>query len=93
MNWEDELYRHHGPLGLPFHFWTFFVAIFGAMTGSFLNVVIHRVPRMMEAEWQAQAAELRARLVARGFAHVVSHRDLAGHERVTEGRWLPAPSH
>ena len=40
-----------------------------------------------------QAAELRARLVARGFAHVVSHRDLAGHERVTEGRWLPAPSH
>jgi release factor glutamine methyltransferase len=39
-----------------------------------------------------QAAELRARLVARGFAHVVSHRDLAGHERVTEGRWLPAPS-
>ena len=45
MNWEDELYRHHGPLGLPFHFWTFFVAIFGAMTGSFLNVVIHRMPR------------------------------------------------
>lgn len=40
-----------------------------------------------------QAAELRSRLVARGFAHVVSHRDLAGHERVTEGRWLPAPSH
>jgi release factor glutamine methyltransferase len=40
-----------------------------------------------------QAVELRARLVARGFAHVVSHRDLAGHERVTEGRWLPAPSH
>ena len=45
MNWEDELYRHHGPLGLPFHFWTCFVAIFGAMTGSFLNVVIHRMPR------------------------------------------------
>ena len=45
MNWEDELYRHHGPLGLPFHFWTLFVAIFGAMTGSFLNVVIHRMPR------------------------------------------------
>ena len=45
MNWEDELYRHHGPLGLPFHFWTLFVGIFGAMTGSFLNVVIHRMPR------------------------------------------------
>jgi len=45
MNWEDELYRHHGPLGLPFHFWTLFIGIFGAMTGSFLNVVIHRMPR------------------------------------------------
>lgn len=34
-------------------------ALFGLLVGSFLNVVIHRVPRMMEAEWQAQAAELR----------------------------------
>jgi len=34
----------------------------------------------------AQGARLRAELVARGFRHVVSHRDLAGHERVTEGR-------
>lgn len=33
-----------------------------------------------------QGAKLRAELVARGFGHVVSHRDLAGHERVTEGR-------
>ncbi len=33
--------------------------IFGLLVGSFLNVVIHRVPRMMEREWQAQAAELR----------------------------------
>lgn len=36
-----------------------------------------------------QAAAVRERLVARGYAHVVSHRDLAGHERVTEGQWLP----
>lgn len=36
-----------------------------------------------------QGAAVRARLVARGYAHVVSHRDLAGHERVTEGQWLP----
>jgi release factor glutamine methyltransferase len=34
-----------------------------------------------------QAAALRAALVARGFTHVTSHRDLAGHERVTEGNW------
>jgi len=33
-----------------------------------------------------QGARLRAELVARGFAHVVSHRDLAGHERVTLGQ-------
>jgi release factor glutamine methyltransferase len=34
----------------------------------------------------SQGAEVRAELVAAGFAHVRSHRDLAGHERMTEGR-------
>ena len=33
-----------------------------------------------------QGAALRAELVAAGFAHVRSHRDLAGHERMTEGQ-------
>jgi release factor glutamine methyltransferase len=33
-----------------------------------------------------QAAELRAALVLAGFRHVRSHRDLAGHERMTEGQ-------
>jgi release factor glutamine methyltransferase len=33
-----------------------------------------------------QGETLRAALVARGFTHVTSHRDLAGHERVTEGK-------
>jgi release factor glutamine methyltransferase len=33
-----------------------------------------------------QAAEVRGELVAAGFAHVRSHRDLAGHERMTEGQ-------
>jgi leader peptidase (prepilin peptidase)/N-methyltransferase len=31
----------------------------GLAIGSFLNVVIHRLPKMMEREWQAQCAELR----------------------------------
>ncbi|MCB1886898.1 MAG: prepilin peptidase [Rhodocyclaceae bacterium] len=31
----------------------------GLFVGSFLNVVIHRLPIMMEREWQSQAAELR----------------------------------
>ena len=30
----------------------------GLMIGSFLNVVIHRLPKMMEREWRAQCAEL-----------------------------------
>jgi release factor glutamine methyltransferase len=34
-----------------------------------------------------QAADLRSALVARGFTHVTSHRDLAGHERISEGKW------
>ena len=34
----------------------------------------------------SQAAEVRGELVAAGFAHVRSHRDLAGHERMTEGQ-------
>ena len=33
--------------------------VFGLLVGSFLNVVIHRVPRMLERDWAEQAAELR----------------------------------
>jgi leader peptidase (prepilin peptidase)/N-methyltransferase len=33
-------------------------AAFGLCIGSFLNVVIHRLPRMMEREWKAQCDEL-----------------------------------
>ncbi len=35
------------------------VFLFSLLVGSFLNVVIYRLPRMMEAEWQVQCAELR----------------------------------
>jgi leader peptidase (prepilin peptidase)/N-methyltransferase len=31
----------------------------GLLVGSFLNVVIHRLPKMMERDWQCQCAELR----------------------------------
>lgn len=34
-------------------------ALFGLLVGSFLNVVIHRLPQMMERRWQAECAELR----------------------------------
>jgi leader peptidase (prepilin peptidase)/N-methyltransferase len=34
------------------------MALLGLVVGSFLNVVIHRLPRMMEIEWRAQCAGL-----------------------------------
>ena len=37
------------------------VAVAGVCVGSFLNVVIHRLPRMMEAEWRAECAALDGR--------------------------------
>jgi len=42
---------------------TLFIALctaLGLMVGSFLNVVIHRLPKMMEREWRTQCAELMA---------------------------------
>jgi leader peptidase (prepilin peptidase)/N-methyltransferase len=34
------------------------VAVFSLAIGSFLNVLIHRLPKMMEADWRAQCSEL-----------------------------------
>jgi release factor glutamine methyltransferase len=60
---------------------------------SALNTLINGAPAHLKpGGWlilehgTAQAHALRARLVARGFTSVTSHRDLAGHERVTEGK-------
>jgi leader peptidase (prepilin peptidase) / N-methyltransferase len=39
-------------------FFAFMSGVLGLMVGSFLNVVIHRLPKMLEREWQAQCAEL-----------------------------------
>ena len=38
---------------------TVLAAVVGLCIGSFLNVVIHRLPRMLERGWQDQCAELR----------------------------------
>lgn len=38
--------------------------VLGLMIGSFLNVVIHRLPIMLERDWSAQCAELRGELPA-----------------------------
>ncbi|HUV99339.1 MAG TPA: A24 family peptidase [Gallionella sp.] len=37
---------------------TIMAGVLGLMIGSFLNVVIHRLPKMMERAWQQQCAEL-----------------------------------
>jgi leader peptidase (prepilin peptidase)/N-methyltransferase len=37
---------------------------FGLMVGSFLNVVIHRLPRMMERDWQEQCRAMKGEEIA-----------------------------
>jgi leader peptidase (prepilin peptidase)/N-methyltransferase len=39
-------------------FWVTLSLVFGLLVGSFLNVVIHRLPIMMERQWREQSAEL-----------------------------------
>jgi leader peptidase (prepilin peptidase) / N-methyltransferase len=36
------------------------VGLLGLLIGSFLNVVIHRLPKMLEAQWAAECADLTA---------------------------------
>ncbi len=40
--------------------------LFGLAVGSFLNVVIHRLPKMMERQWRAECAELDGKEPAAG---------------------------
>ncbi|AEG94019.1 prepilin peptidase [Ramlibacter tataouinensis] len=39
-------------------------ALLGLLVGSFLNVVIHRLPRIMERQWAAECAELNGQPVS-----------------------------
>ncbi len=59
-----------------------------------LREIIEDAPRFLErGGWlllehgAGQGPEVAGALRARGFATVRTHRDLAGHERVTEGQW------
>ena len=49
------------PLRTNWEFLVFAAFLLGLCVGSFLNVVIHRLPRMMEVEWRADCAELDGR--------------------------------
>jgi release factor glutamine methyltransferase len=65
----------------------------GDGTAALLTLINGAPGRLKPGGWlvlehgNSQAQTLRHALVARGFTHVTSHRDLAGHERVTEGQW------
>lgn len=45
-------------------YWAAACTVLGLAVGSFLNVVIHRLPTMIEREWQEQCAELRGETAA-----------------------------
>jgi len=70
------------------------MALFAGLTGlEALELIVREAPHhlhvdgglLLEHGWK-QAAAVRALLVRAGFVNVRSHADLAGHERVTEGR-------
>lgn len=39
-------------------FWASVIALFGLLIGSFLNVVVYRLPKMLERQWANECAEL-----------------------------------
>jgi len=72
-------------------------AVVGLLVGSFLNVVIHRLPRMLERGWHAQCAELRGEapveserydlVVPRSACPSCGHK-IGAHENVPVVSWL-----
>ncbi|MEK6596292.1 MAG: prepilin peptidase, partial [Pseudomonadota bacterium] len=44
-------------------FFISFITIIGLMVGSFLNVVIYRLPEMMKRNWLQQCAELHGKAI------------------------------
>lgn len=66
----------------------------GADALASLRIIVRGAPAHLEhGGWlllehgSGQAADVARELVGRGFRHVRSHRDLAGHERMTEAQW------
>jgi leader peptidase (prepilin peptidase)/N-methyltransferase len=42
--------------------------VFGLLIGSFLNVVVHRLPKMMERQWAAEVADMSGKAAEEGEA-------------------------
>ena len=53
MNIDFALYQAQFPYAIPA-----FAFVFGSIIGSFLNVVVYRLPIMLQREWQQQAIEI-----------------------------------
>ena len=71
--------------------------LLGLCVGSFLNVVIHRLPKMMEQDWLAQCSELRGETVSTAgeplsLARPRSHCPNCGHQ-ITALENIPIISH
>lgn len=50
-----------------------FSIIFGLMVGSFLNVVIHRLPKIMEHEWHNNCLELQGKEILETSKYTLAH--------------------
>jgi len=71
--------------------------VVGLCVGSFLNVVVHRLPRMLERDWRAQCAELSGAtaeptppynlMVPRSACPSCGHR-IGAHENIPVISWL-----
>jgi len=64
----------------------------GLTVGSFLNVVIHRLPKMLERGWQAQCAEMRGETVTPSAPYnLVVPRSACPHCNHAIGAWENIP--
>ncbi len=60
------------PLSEPIHF-ALLCALFGLIVGSFLNVLILRLPKMMEQSWRRECSEIMAQPAASETTISLSH--------------------
>ena len=81
---------------MPWAWWTI-AGLGGLCVGSFLNVVIHRLPKMLEAGWRDECAELRGEtpeprqrynlVVPRSACPSCKH-EIRAHENIPVISWL-----